>query len=61
MIGTPEIIALAALIVALIWGPSKIKEFARSFGEAQSEYKKGRNTAEDLADDVEDAAETVDE
>lgn len=57
MLGTPEIIALGALVVALLWGPQKIKEFARSFGEAQTEYKKGKETAEEVSDDIEEAVE----
>lgn len=57
MLGTPEIITLAALVIALLWGPTKIKEFARSFGQAQQEYKKGKQTAEEAAEDVEEAVE----
>lgn len=54
MLGTPEMLVLAALLIALIFGPKKIKEFARSFGEAQSEYKKGKHTADEIEEDLED-------
>jgi TatA/E family protein of Tat protein translocase len=57
MLGTPEIIALIAAIVFLMWGPDKIKEFARSFGEAQSEYKEGKKGLEEASDDIEEAVD----
>jgi len=57
MLGTPEMLALAALVIGLIWGPKKIIEFARSFGEAQKEYEKSKETAEEIEEDLKQVEE----
>lgn len=56
MLGTPEMIALAALVIFLLWGPSKIKEFAESLGQAQSKYKEGKEGAKEIEEDLEDVS-----
>ncbi|SNQ62026.1 twin-arginine translocase TatA/TatE family subunit [Candidatus Methanoperedens nitratireducens] len=41
MIGSQELL-LIILVVVLLFGASKLPEFARSFGKASGEYKKAR-------------------
>lgn len=38
--GWEWIIILIAIVVILIWGPSKIPEFARGLGRARAEFEK---------------------
>ena len=44
MLGTPEIIIIAAVIV-LIFGASAIPKLAKSLGQAKSEFEKGAQDA----------------
>ena len=44
MIGTPEILLIAAVILVL-FGASQIPKFARSIGKAKGEFKKGIDEA----------------
>ncbi len=45
MLGTPEIILIAIVIIVLC-GASKIPELARSLGKATGEFKKGKQDIE---------------
>lgn len=64
-IGLNELILVAAGIVALILGPKKLPELARSFGEAKKEFKESMREADEVSMDaeseVEDVAEEVKE
>lgn len=40
IIGWEWIVIILALVVLLIWGPSKIPELARGLGRAKSEFEK---------------------
>jgi sec-independent protein translocase protein TatA len=54
MIGTPEILIIA-VVVLVLFGGSAIPKFARSLGRAQKEFKEGLAAGEREA--VEEAAE----
>lgn len=41
-VGGPEMLIIAAFVLVLFVGPSKIPEMARSMGSAAGEFKKGR-------------------
>lgn len=51
MIGTPEILFLAVIII-LLFGASKIPEIARSLGKATGEFKKGKQDIENELNDI---------
>ncbi len=55
-LGTSEIIVIA-VVALVLFGPSKIPDFARSLGRAVNQFKKGLN--EGLEDDA--AAKKKDE
>jgi TatA/E family protein of Tat protein translocase len=46
-VGLNEAVLIVAGLVALIWGPKKLPELARSLGSAKSEFKKGLDEDED--------------
>ena len=48
-LGTPELL-LILLVVILLFGGTQLPKLARSLGQAQKEFKKGTNSA-DEADD----------
>lgn len=52
LIGTPELILIGAAIVALIVGPKKLPQLARSLGQSKKEYKESMKEAEEVAEDV---------
>lgn len=56
-IGLNEAILIGVIVLALIIGPKKLPEFARSLGESKKEYKKSMKEAEELAADVAPDAE----
>lgn len=61
-IGLNELILVGAAIVALILGPKKLPELARSFGEAKKEFKQSMKEADEVTDEVSvDAESEVDE
>ena len=41
-LGAPELLIVLAIVV-LLFGSSKLPQFARSLGQAQKEFHKGRN------------------
>jgi len=51
-IGLQEAVLIGAALVALIMGPKKLPELARSFGESKKEYKRSMKEAEEVAEDV---------
>ncbi|QGA80333.1 twin-arginine translocase TatA/TatE family subunit [Candidatus Nanohalobium constans] len=52
LIGPAEMVLVGAAIVALIFGPKKLPELARSLGESKKEFKKSMKEADDLADEA---------
>ena len=52
LIGLQEAVLIGAALIALIVGPKKLPELARSFGESKKEYKKSMKEAEEVAEDV---------
>ncbi len=52
MIGLNEAVLIGAAVLALILGPKKLPQLARSIGESKKEYKKSMNEAEEMVDEV---------
>jgi len=50
--GQDLIIILIALVILLIWGPSKIPGLARAIGEAIREFRRGVSSHEDELEQV---------
>ncbi len=46
MIGLPEILIIAAVVLVVLFGGKKITELARGMGKFSSEFKKGKIEAE---------------
>jgi sec-independent protein translocase protein TatA len=46
-LGLPELIIIILAIVLLLFGSSKVTDFARSLGRAGGEFKKGKKQIED--------------
>ena len=65
LLGPSEILLVGAAIVALIFGPKKLPELARSLGESKKEFKKSMREADELgeeaAPDVEEHVDDVKE
>lgn len=66
LVGTTELLLIGAGLVALVVGPKKLPEMARSLGRSKKEFYKSmeeaekfKSGAEDAADQLEDAAEDV--
>ena len=51
-IGFQEAVLIGAALIALILGPKKLPELARSFGESKKEYKKSMKEAREMSEDV---------
>lgn len=47
-IGAPELLIIL-LIIVLVFGGSKLPKLAKSLGEAQREFKKGHDAADEAA------------
>jgi sec-independent protein translocase protein TatA len=58
-LGTSELIVIA-VVALILFGPSKIPEFARSLGRAVSQFKKGLKDGIDEADSTHDVAKKDD-
>ena len=54
MLGTPELIIIA-VIVLLLFGGAKLPKLARSLGQAQKEFKDGLSEGEDEKQDADKA------
>lgn len=52
MFGNWEILLIAAAIFALLIGPKKLPQLARSLGESKKEYKKSMKEAEEVGEEV---------
>ncbi len=53
------ILILIALVILIIWGPTKIPQLARSIGEAVREFKKGAKGEEELEPELRDIAKIL--
>lgn len=64
-LGLSEMVLIGAAILALILGPKKLPELARSIGQSKKEYKKSMKEAdeaiEDMAPEAEEEVEEVKE
>lgn len=62
-LGLNEMVLIGAAVLALILGPKKLPELARSLGQSKKEYKKSMKEADDaieeMAPDAENEAEEV--
>jgi TatA/E family protein of Tat protein translocase len=58
-IGTTEIVLIGAGVLALIVGPKKLPQLARSLGESKKEYKQSMKEAEDAVPDTESEIEDL--
>lgn len=52
ILGGSEMVLIGVATVALLWGPKKIPELARSIGQARSEFDQAAH--EEVVDDVGD-------
>jgi TatA/E family protein of Tat protein translocase len=57
-IGLNEALLIGAALIALILGPKKLPELARSIGESKKEYKKSMKEAEGSMDEVKPEGES---
>jgi sec-independent protein translocase protein TatA len=47
LVGYEWLIVIAVILIVVVWGPSKILEFAKSLGSAKKELKHSLSTAKD--------------
>lgn len=59
LLGPPEILLIVAAILALVLGPKKLPQLARSLGESKKEYNKSMKEAEDVKDELDETAEDL--
>jgi TatA/E family protein of Tat protein translocase len=52
IVGLNEALLIGAVILALIIGPKKLPELARSIGQSKKAYNKSMKEAEDAVEDV---------
>lgn len=52
LVGTTELLVIGAAIAALIIGPKKLPELARSLGESKKEFKKSMDEAEKVEEEL---------
>ena len=58
-IGVPGLILILTLAL-IIFGPKKLPEIGRAFGQTLKEFKKStRELTEDIADEIKEVKETV--
>lgn len=60
-IGLNEAIVIGAVVLALVLGPKKLPELARSIGIAKKEYAETMQEAEEVVEDVAPDAEEVED
>jgi len=58
MIGLNEALFIGAVVLALIVGPKKLPELARSLGESKKEFKKSMQEAEETTEEMKPDAES---
>lgn len=62
LVGPTEMVLIGAAVAALIFGPKKLPEFARSLGESKKEFKKSMKEADEVAEEMSpDVEEHVDD
>lgn len=61
LVGTTELLLIGAAILALIIGPKKLPELARSMGESKKEFKKSMKEAEEVVPGEGEAEEDKEE
>jgi sec-independent protein translocase protein TatA len=59
IIGLNEALLIGAALAALILGPKKLPELARSIGQSKKEYKKSMKEADEVLDEANDTMEEV--
>lgn len=57
-IGLNEALLIGAALIALILGPKKLPELARSIGESKKEYNKSMKEAEESINEVKPEGES---
>lgn len=57
MIGLNEAVLVGAAVLALILGPKKLPQLARSIGESKKEYRASMKEAEEVVDEASPGAE----
>lgn len=58
MFGPQEAVLIGAALIALILGPKKLPQLARSLGESKKEYQKSMKEANNAVDEVAPDAES---
>lgn len=61
LVGTTELLLIGAAIVALIVGPKKLPELARSVGESKKEFKESMKEADEIDEEVSGDSEESEE
>lgn len=59
LLGPPEILLIVAAIVALVLGPRKLPQLARSLGESKKEFNKSMKEAEEVKGELDETAEEM--
>jgi len=57
VLGLNEMVLIGAAVLALILGPKKLPELARSIGNSKKEYKKSMKEADQAVEDMKPEAE----
>lgn len=52
MFGPQEMLMIGAALIALVLGPKKLPELARSLGESKKEYQKSMKEANEAVEEV---------
>ena len=52
LLGPTELVLVGAAVVALVLGPKKLPELARSLGESKKEFRKSMNEADEVAEEL---------
>lgn len=52
LLGPTEIVLVGAALLALVIGPKKLPELARSLGESKKEFKKSMKEADDAVEEM---------
>lgn len=52
LVGPTELMLIGAAILALVIGPKKLPQLARSLGESKKEFKKSMKEADEVAEEM---------